>query len=425
MIFRILLTDSSGYRQLGSSLILILLTALSGCSNSDRSGASDDMAETQAQTLSEEELGRALFFDVNLSKDRTQSCATCHNPEHAFIDIRIDAEGNTPAFSLGDDGLSVGERNTPTAAYASHAPALEWGTRSRFNSQQGDYEGYIGGQFLDGRAAELATQAGGPPLNPIEMAMPDEAAVVARLQENSIYVDSMKSLYGEELFDDEAIAYEAMTKAIATFEASPFFNAFDSKYDRYLRGQYAYNPLSKAAHGKALFFSQQFTNCATCHQLLPQNFSRETFTSYEYHNIGVPANGFDRALAGKLEDFVDLGLYANIEIDADETLRGKFKVPTLRNISVTAPYMHNGVFKKLRTVIEFYDHFLEGSEHTINPETGEPWAEAEIDENISEAELQDGDLLNDEDIDALICFLDTLTDARYEHLIPERDFDCE
>lgn len=401
---------------------IVLTFMLSGCSDG---GGSSKASQSSAPSLSSAALGEALFFDTNLSLNRTQSCATCHNPEHAFIDNRLDAEGKVTAFSLGDDGISLGDRNAPTAAYASQSLTFQWGVRSRFNSQQNDYEGFIGGQFWDGRAAELNDQAAGPPLNPIEMGMPDAAAVVARIQENPLYVSSMKALYGESIFDDADAAYSAMASAIAEFEQSEAFNSFDSKYDKSLRGEYLYNPLSKAAKGKALFFSQQFTNCATCHQLKPQSRKQEPFTGYEYHNIGVPRNIFDRALVSKPENFKDTGLIENPNIDTDSTLTGKFKVPTLRNIAVTGPYMHNGVFKELRTVIEFYDHFLEGSERTLNPETGELWADPETSENISETELKDGDPLSDEEIEELICFLRTLTDERYEHLIEPQGILCD
>jgi len=119
---------------------------------------------------------------------------------------------------------------------------------------------------------------------------------------------------------------------------------------------------SLAKAGKSLFFSQQFTNCATCHQLKPNGSARETFTSYEYHNIGVPTNVADRVMHGLDPDFKDEGLAANPAVTA-QGMQGKFKVPTLRNVAVTGPYMHNGVFKDLKTVIEFYDHFLAASDN--------------------------------------------------------------
>lgn len=402
--------------------VLSVVACISACGGG---GASGGQANTVSSAASSEpgfrnkaELGEALFSDVNLSLNRTQSCATCHDPEHAFVDARLDTEGKVVATSLGDDGVSLGDRNTPTAAYALMSPEFHYGSHSRINSQQPDYTGFIGGQFLDGRATDLAAQAEGPPLNPVEMGMPDEASVVQRIIDNSDYVASFEKLYGATVFDTVDIAYDAAAEAIAAFEKTSVFFAFDSRYDRSLTGDYLYDPLSKAAQGKALFFSQQFTHCATCHQLQPNGHKQEVFTNYEYHNIGVPGNSADRLLNGQSSTFVDQGLLDNPEV-VDASEKGKFKVPTLRNVAVTAPYMHNGVFRELRTVIAFYDHFLTGSEHVLNPETGVPWVNAEIVETVALPELEDANLLSDDDIDALECFLRTLTDGRYESLLPD------
>lgn len=407
-------------RRLGLAILTALLAACGG-------GGSSDSAAPATQTpafSSKEALGESLFSDTNLSLNRTQSCATCHNPEHAFIDDRLDGStGQVRAVSLGDDGTSLGDRNSPTAAYALFSPTFQWGTHARINSQQPDYSGFLGGQFLEGRETDLKGQASGPPLNPVEMNMPDKSSVVARLRENADYEASFKTLFGDGVFDGVDTTYAAMTEAIASFEQTSAFFAFDSKYDRSLRGEYTYDPLSKAAAGKSLFFSQQFTNCATCHQLHPNGHKQETFTSYEYHNIGVPVNENVRALNGKPLDFVDNGLRANPAV-TDDAHKGKFKVPTLRNVAVTGPYMHNGVFKELKTVIQFYDHFLEGSTHTLNSETGAPWANPEVPETVSTTELNDGRNLSDADVEALVCFLRTLTDARYEPLIEGEGIDC-
>lgn len=407
--------------------VLLVVVCINACGGGSGGGG---QVKTGSSTASSEpgfrtkaSLGEALFSDVNLSLNRTQSCATCHNPEHAFVDNRLDAEGKIAATSLGDDGVSMGDRNTPTAVYALISPEFQYGTHRRFNSQQPDYTGFVGGQFLDGRATDLMAQAEGPLVNPVEMGMPDEASVVQRIVENSDYLAAFITLYGATVFDEVEIAYDAVADAIAAFEKTDVFFAFDSRYDRSLTGDYIYDPLSKAAQGKALFFSQQFTNCATCHQLQPNGHKQEVFTNYEYHNIGVPRNIAERLLNGQSSAFVDQGLLDNPEVTS-ELEKGKFKVPTLRNVAVTAPYMHNGVFRELRTVIAFYDHFLAGSEHELNPETGAPWVEAEIPETIALLELEDANPLTSEEVDALVCFLRTLTDARYESLLVD-DGLCE
>ncbi len=415
--------------------VISLAMMLAACGGSGSSG-SDEPAFG-----SKEALGENLFSDVNLSMNRTQSCATCHDPDKAFTDSATNTDGSTVAVSTGDDGVSLGDRNAPSALYAMFAPAFQSGSRTRFNSQQDDYSGWMGGQFHDGRAAGLAAQAGGPPLNPIEMGMADKASVVDRLLENQDYVESFESLYGSDVFNDTDTAYSAMTNAIAAFENTAEFAPFDSKYDRSLLDSddpnyYNYGVISKVASGKALFFSQQFTNCATCHQLNRQGSSTETFTGYEFHNIGVPVNTTVRTANGLGDEFIDTGLQGNNDtVGDDATQTGKFKTPTLRNVAVTEPYMHNGVFNELATVLKFYDHFKTGSAFTINPETGVEWAEPEVAENFAEAEMLDGRLFRTTDsdgsgesdeIEAMVCFLMTLTDARYEHLISDEEWEtCE
>ena len=346
-------------------------------------------------------LGEALFFDPNLSRARTQSCATCHDPNAGFADPRETDVGR--AVSLGDDGHSLGTRNAPTASYAAMTPPFH------LNS---DGE-WLGGLFLDGRAADLEAQAAGPPLNPAEMAMPDTPAVVARLRENPDYVAALEALAGPEVLDAPERAYAAMTKAIAAFERTEEFAPFDSKYDRYLRGEYELTREEEL--GRLLFFSEQFTNCALCHRLKTSPVDpEEPFTNYQYHNIGVPANPALAHVAGP-----DRGLLENPEVD-DPGQAGKFKVPTLRNVAVTAPYMHNGVFEDLRTVVLFYNTYnSKAAARQINPETGKPFGPPELDGTLSMEELTTGPALDDQRIDALVAFLKTLTDARYEPLLDE------
>lgn len=367
-------------------------------------------APAQVAFSTPEKLGEALFFDPNLSRNRTQACATCHAPEQAFTDPREAAAGR--AVSLGDDGTSLGDRNTPTAAYAVFSPPFGKSAKAGI---------FHGGQFLDGRAPALADQAGGPPLNPLEMAMPDEKSVVARLKENPAYVAAFDALYGKDVLDTPKAGFRAMTEAIAAFEKTPLFAPFDSKYDRYLRGEEELTDQEEL--GRVLFFSKQFTNCNLCHQLHAQGGAPgETFSSYEYHNIGVPKNSEARRIAGFKPGSRDLGPAEHPMCKGRETARqdGRFKTPTLRNVAVTGPYMHNGIFKDLRTVILFYNKYnTQNPERHVNPETGQPFAAPEVKENISMTELQTGPALDDKRIDALVAFLKTLTDKRYEHLLAQ------
>ena len=359
----------------------------------------------QAEPLGLEKLGEALFHDENLSMNRTQSCASCHSPAQGFSDPRRSAEG---AFSLGDDGDSLGNRNAPTASYAAFIPP--------FHQNSGGM--WIGGLFWDGRANSLEEQAGGPPLNPVEMGMPNKAALVQRLRDNPAYVEPFASLFAPDVLQDDERGFEAMTQAIAAFERSEELAPFSSKYDRYLAGK---EELSKEEElGRTLFFSEQFTNCNLCHQLRSSPMgTQETFSDYSYHNIGVPRNPAISLEAGMPADFIDEGLLANPQV-SDPAQRGKFRTPTLRNVAVTGPYMHNGVFQDLRTVVLFYNRYNSKTEAAqINPETGKPWGAAPVPETLSVPELTHGPALDARRVDALVAFLKTLTDARYEPLLEE------
>ena len=395
-------------------------------------------ATAAEQSKCQAELGKLLFHDKSLSRDRSQSCATCHNPDKGFIDDRAnDASRNSgggiaaSAGSLGDNQVAIGDRNAPTAAYAAFSPEFKQGTRARVQSQKtsgiSDYDGFLGGQFWDGREADLAGQAGGPPLNPGEMNMPSKAAVVERIKENADYVENFERLYGAAIFADVDAAYNAMTDSIAAFETfdKNTFYPFDSKFDRSLSADYEYSPTAKASLGKARFFSSDLT-CAACHQLRAIDSKGEIFSSFEYHNLGVPENTHLRAFNDA--EGPDEGLLNNPNVTSP-LQRGKFKVPTLRNIAVTAPYMHNGIFNELETVIMFYQHAKEkalnsknGSAITAinNPETGLPWGDAEVESNIEEGLLAANQIdLDSDEVEAMVCFLMSLTDARYEHLLDQ------
>lgn len=348
------------------------------------------------------EVGRALFFDANLSAGRNQSCATCHDPARGFVDARDNGVGG--AASRGSDGNALGDRNAPSAAYAALVPPLS-------RDAQGDY---AGGLFHDGRARDLIEQAGQPMLNPLEMQMPDAAAVVARVRQNPTYVTALTTHFGAALFADDAAAFAAIGAAIAAFERAPALLAFDSRYDRSLRGEVKLS--EDEEQGRVLFFST-LTNCTSCHLLETTHLAeRETFSSYRYFNIGIPANTALRARNGKAGQ-VDEGLRANPAVD-DDAQRGKFRVPSLRNVAVTAPYMHNGVFKDLHTAIFFYNqHLVKNAQNAINPETGQPWGPPEVAATVDHARLGLGQPLDEERIALIIAFLKTLTDRRFEPLL--------
>lgn len=348
-------------------------------------------------------LGERLFHDTALSQNGTQSCATCHDPAHAFTDPREGRAGT--AVSVGDDGESHGDRNAPTLSYASFSPGFHL-------AETGHYKG---GQFWDGRATDLAEQAVMPLLNPVEMGITDKTVIVDRLRDDPAYVAGFDAVFGAGTLADPERTFDAMAEALAAFQATPDFAPFDSKYDRWLRGEVEFTAQEEFGH--TVFVTW---NCRLCHMARKQGVAEnETFTNFEYHNIGVPVNALAREASGMGPDYVDEGLLAHPRID-DPAERGKFKVPSLRNVAVTGPYMHNGVLSDLRTVVLFYNQYTSSSPRwKINPETDEDWGGAEVSENLSLTELESGLSIDDRRIDALVAFLETLTDRRYEPLLEE------
>jgi cytochrome c peroxidase len=277
-----------------ASALLIICTA-GHCAEPDVAVAT--MAETMV------ELGKQLFFDPILSRDRSISCASCHQPEHAFSD--------TARFSTGVDH-AVGRRNTPSAMNTAARVHLFW----------------------DGRATSLEEQALGPIENPIEMALPLVNALT-RINEDPRYSTAFKQLFGG------VATAKSLGRALAAFEKT--LETANSPYDRYVRGDD--QAMSAAAiRGRLLFIGK--ANCATCH-------SGEDFTSDRFKNIGL-YNG---------KELNDRG---RAEVTGNSEDNGLFKVPSLRNVAVTSPYMHNGMFATLREVIDYYndpDKHVSGALH--------------------------------------------------------------
>lgn len=319
-------------------------------------------------------LGNLIYHDTNLSNPAGQSCASCHDLTTGFDD----PNSNNPT-SIGADGISFGTRNSPTASYAALIPQpTVQGTRGNR---------LVGGLFWDGRAATLEEQAKRPFLNPAEMANTDEQEVVDKIAQ-SAYATEFEQLFGNEILQESLRSFDYLADAIAAFERTDIFSPFSSKFDQVQAG--AANFTQAEARGQSLFRGK--ADCARCHQ---DDTEVVMFTDFEFKNIGIPSNPM---LPTFIADptFVDFGLGG--ETNNDEN-NGQFRTSSLRNIAVTAPYMHNGVFNTLEEVIDFYN----------TRDTG--FSEApEVSENID----QDGRIgelgLTENEISDLISFLNTLTD---------------
>ncbi len=346
--------------------LLFAVTLMTASCGGGGGGGTDGSSGGSSVTLAG--LGRKLFFDVNLSSGSNQACASCHDPANGFADPR--ATVNTPVSEGSPAGI-FGDRNAPTAAYASFAPAF--GTLAAADQTPETDSNYQGGQFLDGRALDLVAQAKGPFLNPLEMNNASEAEVVAKVQ-NASYSADFLAVFGADAFNDTATAYHNIATAIAAFEATAELNPFSSKFDAYLAGRYTFT--ASEQRGFDLFTDPSGAKCANCHTLGATS-QESLFTNFRYYNIGTPANPQNPALIAD-SSFVDEGLGGSAAIDpADQAAeRGKFKVPTLRNVELTAPYMHNGVYATLEEVIRHYD--IQVANMFITPEVNDPNIAAEM-----------------------------------------------
>jgi cytochrome c peroxidase len=284
------------------------------------------------------ELGRKLFYDKRLSKSQTISCASCHNNTTAFSD--------TLRFSIGVND-SIGNRNSMSLVN------IGWSSK----------------YFWDGRAATLRDQIHEPIIDHREMAT-TWADVINFIKSDAIYPKEFRFVFG-----NDGISETTIKKALEQFVGNIY--SFNSKYDAYFyKGEKdIFNEKEKL--GFKLFNGK--AQCGSCHNTV-------LLTNEQFLNNG-------------LDFFPNLGLFNST---GNETDRGLMKVPTLRNVALTPPYMHDGRFKTLDEVVNFYNHRV--NKNSIN-----------IDFRMAPFLKKNGLGLNDEEKEALIAFLHTLTDTTLQH----------
>ena len=438
-------------------LVAVTLAAAVIVAFSALAGSTGEREETIALSPMQR-LGKAVFSDPELSFNRNQSCAQCHAPAAGFSgpDSEINAGG---AVYEGSILGRFGNVKPPTASYVTPAPVL-------YHTMEDGKPLFVGGLFFNGRATgkklgnAAADQAQHPFLDPKEMALPDTACVVYRVcnpKDPGSYPVKPSDIWGGEFCridwpknrdidadcskldeplelekeprEKAAAAFDRIARSIAAYLASPEVSPYSSKFDFYLAGKAKLSAQEQL--GMEVFMGKGL--CGDCHIMEPgPNGEPPLLTDFTYDNLGGPRNGENpfygqKAFNPEGRNWVDIGLGGPLAEDlfyksAAAAQQGKQKVPTLRNVDKRpAPgfvksYTHNGYFKTLKGVVNFYNT-RDTKPACPDPLTSEAqalaqncWPEAEVKQNVNKDEL--GNLkLTEAEEQALVAFMRTLSDG--------------
>jgi cytochrome c peroxidase len=370
-------------------------------------------AMTRSQALTQ--LGRDLFFEKALSSSGKMSCASCHDPDHAYT------PANDRAVQLGGEKLDQpGNRAVPALKYLQVRPFEQHHIGIEADGEKALDQGPAGGLTWDGRVDRLRDQARIPILSPIEMANRDEASAMKHILAAG-YGPRFEALFGEVALKDPKTGFAKLTEAIEAFEQNrDVFFPFTSKFDYWLEGT---AKLSEAEmRGFKAFVDPARGNCDSCHEAtLFRNGQHPALTDLRLVATAVPRN---RTIPANHDThYFDLGLCGPIRTDlaGHPEYCGLFKVPTLRNVALKNRFFHNGAVNSLRDAVRFY------AERDTNPERWYPknpdGSIAIYDDmppqyrgNINHAPPFDrkrGEQprLSEGDIDDIVAFLNTLTDG--------------
>ncbi len=291
-------------------------------------------------------LGRVLFFDPSLSASGKISCATCHDPKHAF-----GPPNDLPVQSGGKDGRRLGLRAVPSLMYSQNVPPFTEHYREDEGDDSAD-QGPAGGRTWDGRAQSTHDQARLPLFSAFEMANADESAVVDKVQ-HAGYAVQFQSAFGAHFFDDKTLAFKGVLAALEAYQQSPAeFYPYTSKYDAWLRHEAALSPAE--LRGLAAFNDPAKGNCARCHPSGMREGAFPQFTDFGFAAIGAPRNA--RIPANQDERYTDLGLCGPLRSDLKDKPEycGLFRTPSLRNVAKRQVFFHNGSLHSLTDVVRFY-----------------------------------------------------------------------
>lgn len=325
-------------------------------------------------------IGRSLFFDSGLSRPIGQSCYNCHLPHSAFAGTGAVAEGAVSG--------RFGIRNVPTLMYAALIPSMA--LEERYDDEGVESMVWEGGLFHDGRAQDQFEQVKEPFFASNEMNLRDEAELAARLR-SAGYGERIRRWIGEEAWqDDQRLSYFAY-RALVEFLKEPVFRPFDARIDDFLAGDH--EALDEAER-RGLEVFRGAGKCADCHLLEAASWQEPLLSDYGYDNVGAPSRGEkDPGLGGHTNRPEELGL---------------FRAPTLRNVALTAPYMHNGSIATLKEVMEFYNR------RDLEPDR---WGPTDYPQTVNRTDM--GDLrLTDQQVEDLTALMDSFTDRSLTRLAP-------
>ena len=362
-----------------------------------------------------ENLGSQIFKDQALSEPRGTSCNDCHLASSGFASNN----GSRIGVAQGSTPKSIGGRNAMSNAYTSFIPKFQF----RVTGEDVDP---VGGFFWDGRADTSELQALGPLLNALEMNNKDAASVVRKIAA-APYAQMFKDEFGSQIFNNPTVAFQKIGLAIAAFEKSSALQPFSSKYDQFIQGKAKFTP--QESNGMKVFMDVNKGNCASCHLMNPNSTkpSDSLFTDFAFYATGIPRNMaiprnanpsfFDLGLCGpdRTKPALTSNVPANISI---EKFCGTFRMTSLRNTAERKAWMHNGFFKDLRDVVSFYATRNSDPKRWYGPKATPNDLPAAYVGNIINDRVpfnrpaSAGPALTEKEIDDVVAFLKTLSDAQ-------------
>ncbi len=351
-------------------------------------------------------LGQRIFADPALSDPPGTSCASCHAPATAYSS----QNGSKTGLPRGSRPGHHARRTAPSLLYLRYVPSF------RFHQEGDDPQAQpFGGLFWDGRVDTVRDLGRQPLLNPDEMNNPDGRRVAAQIA-RAPYAPAFRAAFGPALNDSDA-TLAAVGRALEAFLTTDAMAPFSSRYDDFLRGRASLSAQERA--GMRLFRDPAKGGCAACHVFNEKvkDPIASMFTDYGYEAVAIPRN---ESVAAAQKP--DLGLCERTDSIAPTSDRRYclyFRTPSLRNVAVRASFMHNGAFTRLRDVVAFYATRATDPRHWYK--SGVPFdsvpakyrARVNVASPPYDRKPGDPPALDEQEIDAVVAFLGTLTDSKY------------